>query len=337
VVFAHVYPMAAARAGWRLGAYPMQHVFGTAHLDELADVVDLPVRSSRRMRVGDLRQQLRVLWTRVVRGRSVVCFAGEDSVVSLLLVLRRLRLAPPVVVVAHEQPGRISRLGIRAADSVISLSRLLARQLVDDAGVDPSRVVVEGWGPDLSFRGYVSRGSEFVLSVGKTARDRTTLLQALVASRLPARVYTDDPDDAALAAGALGIEVRPATTAPAATLSYEHVLDDLQRAAVFAVPLRDPRRTVGLTELDDALALGKPIVMTRNPYIDCDIEEVGCGVWVEEGDVGGWVDALERLMGSPELRAEMGERGRRFAEESWNASRFEQAVTRAISAALART
>jgi len=125
----------------------------------------------------------------------------------------------------------------------------------------------------------------------------------------------------------------PASTGgDSAVTTYDHVLDDIRHAAVFAIPLRAPERPIGITELDDALALGRPVVMTRSRYIDCDLEAVGCGYWVEEGDVDGWVEALGRLMASPELRVEMGARGRRYAETSWNAGRFAAAIRTAVTA-----
>ena len=45
---------------------------------------------------------------------------------------------------------------------------------------------------------------------------------------------------------------------------------------------------------------------------------------------------LGRLMASPELREQMGRRGREFAELSWNASLFEQAVVSAITCVVER-
>ena len=112
--------------------------------------------------------------------------------------------------------------------------------------------------------------------------------------------------------------------------AYEHVLGDTCKAAVIAIPLLDPMRLSGLTELNDALALGKPIVMTRTPYIDVDIEAIGCGRWVDPGDVAGWRHALSELWADEALRTEMGAAGRQFAERSWNSDLFGAGVVAAI-------
>ena len=38
----------------------------------------------------------------------------------------------------------------------------------------------------------------------------------------------------------------------------------------------------------DCLGIGKPVIMTKNPNIDIDIEKEGIGHWVEPGDVEEW-------------------------------------------------
>ena len=112
---------------------------------------------------------------------------------------------------------------------------------------------------------------------------------------------------------------------------YWQVLADTNAAAIIAIPLLKPNGCTGLTELSDALALGKPILMTRNPYIDADIEAIGCGRWIPVGDLGAWTTAISELMADPELRRSMGARGRALAEESWNYEMFGTALTTAVT------
>jgi glycosyltransferase involved in cell wall biosynthesis len=340
VLFSHNYPMAEARAGWEHGVYPGHHLWGTVGLSGVADVVDVPFdppasRLARwmRPRFGDLGQQWKMLRN---RSRPAVWYSGDFRTVGALSLLRRSHLTrTPIIVVAHDVPaGRVDAACLRGADVILCISRRVARELVEQYGIDSSRIHVFAWGPDLAFAGYAAAGSEYVLSIGKTERDLPTLLEALARTGLPARVYADETLAAAWMRRAPNVEFRDPV--PAASdgepdmLSYQHVLSDLQRAAVFAVPLVSPHRPFGLTELDDALALGKPIVMTRNPYIDLDIEAVGCGIWIDEGDVDGWAAALERLMGAPELREEMGRRGREIAEREWHMGDLEDALRDAI-------
>lgn len=342
VLFSHNYPMDMARAGVVDGSYPRQHLFGTDHLDGVAEVVDLPFSqtapgSIRRWiapRFGDVGQQWRMLRA---RRRGDIWLSGDFRTLGVLLLARRWRLVrTPIVVVAHDPPaGRIDAAALRGADAIVCLSRAVAEAITDRFGVPAERVRVAPWGPDLAFAGYRrAPDGEYVLSVGKSERDHETLLGALARTGLPARVYAPAEVAAAWSARVPAVTFRDPSPPPHdGPLTYAHVLEDLRGAALFATPLRAVNRPFGLTELDDALALAKPIVMTRNPFIDCDVEAVGCGRWVDIGDEDGWVDALGTLMASAQEREAAGRRGRAFAEAGWNAEAF-GAVMREVVAGL---
>jgi glycosyltransferase involved in cell wall biosynthesis len=344
VLFANDYPMAEARAGWRAGTYPGHHLWGTAHLDEAGfDVVDLStedrperfprIRAVVTRAMGDPLQQRLAL--AASRGDVVAYAANPVSFQSLALLHAATERLPPVVIVVHEQPRTaFGRAVVRKADRVITFSETVHGELLAQ-GVGADRLDNVAWGPDLSFPGFAESSDEgFVLSVGKTRRDLPTLVAALAGSGIEARMFAA-PSDAIGAADTTPTNIRflPGTAPrpPRSPLTYGHVLQDLRRAAVLAIPLSEPRRPYGLTELNDALALRKPVVMTRTPYIDCDIEEVGCGIWVDPGDVEGWRKALAELAADPSMRAEMGERGRAWAEANWHAGLFEAGVADSLA------
>ena len=71
---------------------------------------------------------------------------------------------------------------------------------------------------------------------------------------------------------------------------------------------------LALSEVNDALALAKPIVMTRIGAIDFDPEVVGGGFTVAPGEWPARREAMTLLDGDPPLRARLGRRGRESAE-----------------------
>lgn len=182
--------------------------------------------------------------------------------------------------------------------------------------------IVLPWGPELDSALYRAGDESLgVLSAGKSNRDLPTLVQALARSGDEAVVYdpaehiSDPPSNVQL--------VRPGLSAedpdsPGVYLATK-VIGDIARSSIVAIPALQPNRLTGLTEMNDALALGKPMIVTRSPFLPFDIEKSGCGIFVDPGDVEGWVAALNRLR-DDELRKEMGQRGREFAEKSWNYS-----------------
>jgi glycosyltransferase involved in cell wall biosynthesis len=166
-----------------------------------------------------------------------------------------------------------------------------------------------------------------VVSAGRTNRDVATLVEALAGGLAAARVYAPAGTPVRSRGDVEVIEFDAA--------NQHWVLDDFARAAVIAIPLADPDVLSGLSELGDALGLAKPVIVTRSPEIDVDVEAVGCGRWVERGDVAGWRTALDDLLSDAALRRAMGERGRAWAREHWNSDLFGSGVADALESAVA--
>ena len=133
--------------------------------------------------------------------------------------------------------------------------------------------------------------------MGKSNRDLATLAQALARTGAPGVVYDlerrlpDAPNDAVRV-------VHPGQSAacdPNSPGGYlpARAIAETAAASIVAIPVLDPGRLTGLTEAVDALAMAKPIVATRSPYFPFDIEAIGCGIWVDPGDVDGWARALD--------------------------------------------
>lgn len=327
VVFANNYSMTRAFADVAAGTYPRQHLYGADALRASGfEVVVAPFAEGRARgyRLGDLRQE------RCAAG--ALAYAGEPNSLAGLAYLRAVRLRrKPLVTVLHTVPRVTARtrLLLRGYDAVLCLSSHVRDALADRFGVTAR---FAPWGPALDFPGYLPGPGDTVVSSGKTNRDQATLLRAL--DGLPAVVYARSPTGLPHVPGVELVtdETHEDRIAPGGPkFSYGHVLQDLVSAAVVAIPLRDPSRVSGLSELNDALALGKPVVVTRTPHLaDVDVEAIGCGVWVDPGDVAGWRAALTRLLDDSALRARMGEAGRAFAESSWNADLFGAAVVEAV-------
>ncbi len=116
-----------------------------------------------------------------------------------------------------------------------------------------------------------------------------------------------------------------------APLKYDDaVMADLRSAAVVAIPLASTDRLSGLTEVVDALACARPMILTRAPYFDFDIERIGCGWWVEPGDVRGWSERLTAAMADRDRLEEMGRAGRAWASEHLNERLFTEGVRRVL-------
>jgi glycosyltransferase involved in cell wall biosynthesis len=345
LLLANNYDMARARAGWRAGTYPAHHLYGTARLGGEFDVVDLPLRADNllarvteltRGKLGDIGQQVSAARRR--RPNAVVYGAAAQQLRGLVVLRAAGLFACPIVGVFHSPPlSRMSRgPALTGFDHVIALSQYTRRGLIA-SGMPPDRITVLGWGADLDFGGFAPRGPAApdapVVATGKTERDMPTLLAALRETGLPARIYGDSAELGGTARIPSNVTIRPVASNDASTAPMRYdagVTADLRSAAVVAIPLLRPERLSGLTEVVDVLACGRPMIVTRSPYFDLDIEAIGCGWWVEAGDIRGWSERLAAAMADRDRLEQMGRAGRAWAEQHLNANSFTVGVRRVL-------
>jgi glycosyltransferase involved in cell wall biosynthesis len=329
VVFVNDYSMQMARDGWLAGHYPQHHLWGAEHVAAAGHrVLYAQHRGTRLDRLfvrkgfpaGDPWDQWHVV--RRWRDAPVALSAYSYGLVGLAR-LRGMHAWPwPVVSTIHPGLPRARELSaLRHHDVVITISALVRDQLVEQHGRTSTNTHFLPWGPDLAFPGYASnRDDGFVVSSGKAARDIPTLLHALARTGTPAKVRLGDTPMSL-----------PPGAEPLPDAHFAHFIPLMARSAVVCIPLSSASAGYGLTELNDALALAKPVIVTRNPYLEPDVERVGCGIAVDQGDVAGWREALSRLMGDPALRLAMGTAGRRYAEAHHNADLYGRGVAELIS------
>lgn len=103
------------------------------------------------------------------------------------------------------------------------------------------------------------------------------------------------------------------------------------RASCVVVCCKESNYTVGLTTIVEAIALGKPVICSRNPNIPIDIDKERCGITVDYYDIEGWTKAVNYIAAHPVEAAEMGRRGRRLAEELFNDRRCAADIAAVLS------
>lgn len=332
------YPLAKMWELARHGSMPRQHLWGVDALAAAGHSVDIApfhephdnnlldgISSRGRRLLGHLDQEAYAV--RRIRNVDAVYCADQTGLAGLALARRALPSVRLVSVVHHPVHNAVRRAACARHDVLVCLSEALAEELRRDLPRSRAHIVHLPWGPDLAWPVYRARGEEHgVVSAGKANRDLKTLARALEISGARALVYDlarevpeqPNPEVRLIAPGDAD---RVDPDAPGQYLAARSVTDT-SAAAVVAVPIRDPNRLTGLTEVADAMALGKPVIATRSPYFPFDIQSIGCGIWVEVGDENGWARAISELMSDSAARVEMGAAGRRFAERDWNYERF---------------
>lgn len=332
------------------GEFPSHYIYGAARLpDEGFNVV----WHKSRQGLSRWRESLRTAWLILRQGRNIdAVYATHYKGLEVIVMLRALGLFRKPIVVWHHQPvitpkSRLrewgGRLFYRGLDRMIFFSQ----KLVDDSShspkARPERMVVGHWGADLDFYDRLAAHGERhgFISTGKEQRDMVTLVNAFNAAGLPLVVY-------------VGINSNPKVYNPnLEVFKTLHVCDNVQvkkimgllpyelavevdKAACVVVCCKPTRYTAGLTTVVEALALGLPLVCSRNPQIPIDVDAEGCGISVDYYDTAGWERAVEYIAAHPDEAAAMGRRGRALAERLFNDRRCASEVAQVLRSVLGR-
>ena len=76
--------------------------------------------------------------------------------------------------------------------------------------------------------------------------------------------------------------------------------------------------------------LGMPVICSRNPNFEIDIDKEEIGITVEYNAVQGWIDAIRYIADHPEEARRMGENARKLAEERFNLEIFSREIAESL-------
>jgi glycosyltransferase involved in cell wall biosynthesis len=322
-------------------------------LDELARA-GLPVRHDlepefepgRRARVvaGVLDRGVRLVggysgdFPRVVSSlgelnRADVVFSTVDTVGIPLALLGRLgRVRPPVVYAAIGLPERLERL-----------RGFAAQRLFAEAFRRLHTIVAYGWGEVDELRAWLGDGAprvEFVpfgvdtdhfspdtsaqpdddvVSIGADPRRDFNLLLDL-ARRLPERTFRVVASaDNARTLGPTSHNVKVDVDVP-----FGRIRERLLRARVVALPVRENTYSGATTTLLQAMACGKPVVVTRTAAIarGYHLEDAANCRLVAPGDLPALEQAVTGVLDDPALAAGLGLQARATVERHLTWARY---------------
>jgi glycosyltransferase involved in cell wall biosynthesis len=188
---------------------------------------------------------------------------------------------------------------VRRARIVIAASEFLAAR-ARELGAQEVRVIPNG----LELPEKVSAPDEppHVLFAGRLSEEKGVLEFIEATAGLPRAIAGDGP-------------LRASVPGAAGFVAPELLSGWYDRAAVVCVPSR--REGYGMVARE-AMAHGRPVVATAvGGLVDAVVDGI-TGLLVAPGDTAALKRALDRLLGDPGLRAELGANARRRAEESYS-------------------
>jgi glycosyltransferase involved in cell wall biosynthesis len=266
-----------------------------------------------------------------------VIFSTVDTVGIPLMLLKRAGLVRvPLVYVSIGLPERLAKLrgkrirrvyagALRRADAIVAYAQSETDQLRSWIGPGAPPVVFVPFGVDVNaFRPLPEVEPDVdVLSIGADPRRDFELLLT-IAERRPELSFLI----VASAEHARTLGNRPPNVSLETDIPLAQVRDRLARARVVALPVRDNSYSGATTVMLQAMAMAKPVVVSRTAAIaeGYQLEDgVNCRL-VEPGDWEGFEQALVEQQTGAGATSSLGTRARQTVERGFTWERYTDAL-----------
>ena len=261
--------------------------------------------------------------SRLVRGSDVLAvFESEGHFLALLRALiPPMRRGRHVIVVCwlsellpQMSPARrrLLRFAYRGVDAVVCFSPNQVPVLTGGLGVRADQVHPVPFGIDTGEFPVSAREEPYLLAVGRDrGRDWGATFAAVRDCPLPLKVLCR-PDELTGTDVPPGVEVL-------GYVSRETYRELLAGATAVLLLTRELAYPTGQTVLLEAMSNGKVCVVTDTPAMH-DYLDAAATIGVPVGDVGAARAALDRVLGDPQLRRQMGVAAAQVARERYDAT-----------------
>ncbi len=335
-------------SGGRL--FPKHHFWGFDHISNSGhdahfvkfDKKDYLTRLGARFQVGNLRQQLNCLKESKDFDLIYDPFLKFSFVLALLKVLKLYN--KPILAIAHQsyrpfkknplkrlKQKMVKYIYYHGIDYLLFSNENLYKENPEHKHME-NVSYISSWGPEVDFFASFAENQKelpqqkYVYATGGSGRDFRILVNAIEELDFPLKITTRKP--AAPWMTSLGGKIEINSTITPGLESTGIIRKDYYDALCVAIPLTRHKQphihNNGSTVLFEALAMGKPVVMTQNEAFPFDMEKEKVGFAIDYNDVNGWIEALRYFIENPGIAQEMGARGKYLCEKKYNYSNFGQ-------------
>ncbi len=350
IYFYHTQDIQMQLARYARGEFPGHLLYGATHLGEY----DIDVVWHRFMTgASRLRNMLVTAWRVLRLGNKIdAVYATHYRGIEILVFMRALGLFGKPIVIWHHQPvvkstswwrEKLGKTFYRGIDEMFFFSQ----KLIDDSEkvgkVNPEKFHLGHWGADLDFYDHLlSRRVERTgfVSSGKEMRDMPTLVGAFNETGALLDVYLNHVNgDINYRDMFSQLHIRPNINVCFTNdmgMGVPEIAAEVDEHQCVVICCQETKYTVGLTTLVEALALGMPILCSRNPQFPVDVDREGCGISIPYYNKEGWIEAITYAQNHPDELAEMGKRGRKLAERLYNDRHCAEEVARVLHCVMQR-
>ena len=173
-------------------------------------------------------------------------------------------------------------------------------------------------------------GKPFFLANGKTYRDYKTLVDG--AKEVDAELRIIGPNQQKPDPLPPNVKwIDTSSDPPDQALDYPTLCEWYAQCKAVCIPLSgDADDTCGYTNMLEAMAMRKPVLMTRSGSLHINPETDGFGLQIKPRNSLDWAHAMNELLKNNEKALEMGNRGHAIVEQDYRIERFNQDVLQFI-------
>jgi glycosyltransferase involved in cell wall biosynthesis len=304
--------------------------------------LDRALRAAVRLGGGYEGDFASVLASRREANAADVVLSTVDTVgIPAVLLGRSGALRPPLVYVSIGLPHRLAQLRNRVARRAYELAFRRTAAIVAYGHAEAEELRAWLPGHDVRFVPFGVDAAAFaprevepdidVVSVGMDP-ERDYALLARVEVTMPERSFS------VVASAGQARSLGGANVAVASELPFAETQERIARARVVALPVRDNLYSGATTTLLQAMAAGKPVVVSRTAAIaeGYGLED-GVNVrFVPPGDEAAFAAALRELLAEPDAAAALGCRARETVERELGWERYVDRIAEVLRDARAR-
>lgn len=344
ILMVNDYSLEKSFDNWKKGLTPSQQLWGKVELDRINqfEVILLPHEKypilnkiGNFFKIQHLDQQIRVLF--ILKEIDIIYAPFAAATTKLLLILKLFGfIKVPIVAVIHypllgsnSQNKLVKYFGrnlVGGFNRMVFISHKIKEENIKTFSLKSdekeNRFFHMDWGAETSFYKesieVPSSGDEkYAISVGQTDRDFDTLIEAFKSIDFNLRIYSK-----------LGFVSKVKNIPPnvqifTSGVTYKELLDIYKNSRMILICFKMTQQsTLGLTSLLDALAMGKPVVITENEYLDLNVEDAKIGFTVAEEDVDGWIFKIKLLLSNNQMCLEFSENALKIQKEKYNMDDF---------------
>ena len=170
--------------------------------------------------------------------------------------------------------------------------------------------------------------SNFFLATGKTGRDYKTLIKAAESLSVELRIIGPKEEcPKQLAPNIKWIET--SEDPPDQAINYPTLREWYAQCIAVCIPLSgDADDTCGYTNMLEAMAMGKPVLMTSSGCLHLNPKINNFGISIEKGNVSQWKHSMMRILNNPGQAQALGSHGRKITVKDLSVPDFEKRIVR---------